>query len=177
MGVDDDPFELLLNLETTYETNGYDDGFRDGKMQAYNSAMFFGIEKGFEKFAPMTHLRAKAETWARQNNVMTTDDMRTKDPVSSTNPRIEKHIKTLLALTDLLSLSTANTDEAVGDFDERLKRAQAKVKVLERVLGEESAVTNSSVFPRSTVLKSSMDGHVEIEDPRLNAIALQDSPR
>src|SRR5207249_2829036 len=43
------------------------------------------------------------------------------------NSRLVKHIKTLLTLVDPLTLSTENTEEAVSDFDERLKKASAKV--------------------------------------------------
>ena len=52
------------------------------------------------------------------------------------NPRLEKHIRTLYALTEPASLSTENTEDSVSDFDDRLKRALAKVKVIEKLIGE-----------------------------------------
>ncbi|KAK4162632.1 hypothetical protein QBC43DRAFT_321233 [Cladorrhinum sp. PSN259] len=52
------------------------------------------------------------------------------------NHRLEKHITALYALVETESLSTENTDEAVNDFDDRLKRAQGKAKIIERMLGE-----------------------------------------
>ncbi|KAI9879555.1 MAG: hypothetical protein M1830_008182 [Pleopsidium flavum] len=57
-------------------------------------------------------------------------------PTLADNPRLEKHIKTLLALVEASSLSTHNTEDAVSDFDDRLKRASAKAKIIERLIGE-----------------------------------------
>ncbi|AEO57065.1 hypothetical protein MYCTH_2302812 [Thermothelomyces thermophilus ATCC 42464] len=52
------------------------------------------------------------------------------------NPRLRKHVTTLYALAETESLSTENTDEAVDDFDDRLRRAQGRFKVIERMTGE-----------------------------------------
>ena len=53
-----------------------------------------------------------------------------------TNPRLEGHIRTLYALTEPGSLSTENSEDSVSDFDDRLKRAQGKMKILEKLTGE-----------------------------------------
>lgn len=52
------------------------------------------------------------------------------------NQRLEKNITTLYALVEPDSLSTDNSDEAVDDFDDRLKRAEGKAKVIEKMVGE-----------------------------------------
>lgn len=52
------------------------------------------------------------------------------------NPRLKKHILTLYALVEPASLSIKNTEEAVSDFDDRLRRAEGKVKIIERITGE-----------------------------------------
>ncbi|KAK4978397.1 hypothetical protein LTR66_003995 [Elasticomyces elasticus] len=52
------------------------------------------------------------------------------------NVRLDKHIQTLSALTEAASLSKQNNEESVSDFDDRLKRADGKVKVIEKTLGE-----------------------------------------
>ncbi|KAL2157633.1 hypothetical protein VTH06DRAFT_5114 [Thermothelomyces fergusii] len=52
------------------------------------------------------------------------------------NPRLRRHVTTLYALAETESLSTENTDEAVDDFDDRLRRAQGRLKVIERMTGE-----------------------------------------
>lgn len=51
-------------------------------------------------------------------------------------PRLKKHILTLYALVEPASLSIQNTEEAVSDFDDRLRRAEGKVKIIERITGE-----------------------------------------
>ncbi|KAI4267253.1 MAG: hypothetical protein L6R38_008336 [Xanthoria sp. 2 TBL-2021] len=53
------------------------------------------------------------------------------------NPRLEKHIRTLYALTEPASLSTDNTEDAVSDFNDRLKRADGKAKIIEKLLDED----------------------------------------
>lgn len=53
------------------------------------------------------------------------------------NPRLHKHILTLYALVEPASLSIQNTEAAVSDFDDRLRRAEGKVKIIERITGEE----------------------------------------
>lgn len=55
---------------------------------------------------------------------------------NSNNPRLNKHILTLYALVEPASLSIRNTEEAVSDFDDRLRRAEGKVKIIERITGE-----------------------------------------
>lgn len=62
-------------------------------------------------------------------------------PPLAANPRLEKHIQTLFALVEPETFSTENTEEAVADFDDRLKRAGAKAKVIERIVGEGDADT------------------------------------
>ncbi|KAK4104519.1 DUF1715-domain-containing protein, partial [Parathielavia hyrcaniae] len=52
------------------------------------------------------------------------------------NPRLAKHVTTLYALVEAESLSSENSDEAVDDFDDRLRRAQGRFKVIERMVGE-----------------------------------------
>ncbi|EDN04124.1 hypothetical protein HCAG_01989 [Histoplasma mississippiense (nom. inval.)] len=61
------------------------------------------------------------------------------------NSRLEKHIASLLSLVDPLSLSLENSEDAVEDFDNRLKKAVVKVKLIERILGEQDAFDGSSV--------------------------------
>lgn len=52
------------------------------------------------------------------------------------NSRLERHIAQLLHLVDPATLPCENTDEAVDDFDDRFRRASAKVTIIERILGE-----------------------------------------
>ncbi|KXH44815.1 hypothetical protein CSIM01_12687 [Colletotrichum simmondsii] len=52
------------------------------------------------------------------------------------NARLEKNVTTAFALVEPDTLSKENSDDAVNDFDDRLKRAQGKVKIIERMTGE-----------------------------------------
>lgn len=70
-------------------------------------------------------------------------------PLTVGGARLEKNIVTLYALVEPDTLSTENTDEAVQDFDDRVKRAQGKARVIERQVGEDgggsaAATTNAS---------------------------------
>jgi len=49
---------------------------------------------------------------------------------------LDKHVRTLYALSELESLSTQNIEDAVSEFDDRFKRAVAKVKVIESIVDE-----------------------------------------
>ncbi|MCJ1466324.1 hypothetical protein MMC07_004943 [Pseudocyphellaria aurata] len=80
-------------------------------------------------------------------------------PALVDNLRLEKHIRTLYALVEPSSLSTDNTEEAVSDFDDRLKRAEGKLKIIEKITGETSgeekeithnnmALTSVEISPR-----------------------------
>jgi hypothetical protein len=57
-------------------------------------------------------------------------------PLPHKDGRLRKHISTLYALAETESLSTENNDDAVSDFDDRLRRAQGRAKVIERMVGE-----------------------------------------
>lgn len=84
-------------------------------------------------------------------------------PLLSHNPRLEKHIRTLYALVESSSLSTANTEEAVTNFDDRLKRAEGKVKIIEKFIGEfgdGEAIGNGGEGGK-TGQKSSGEGSIE----------------
>ncbi|MCJ1225430.1 hypothetical protein MMC12_002079 [Toensbergia leucococca] len=59
-------------------------------------------------------------------------------PVLSKNARLEKHVRTLYALVEADSLSTQNNEDSVSEFDDRLKRAQGRIKIIEKFVGESS---------------------------------------
>lgn len=58
--------------------------------------------------------------------------------------RLAKHIRTLYALLEPSSLSTDNDEDAVSDFDDRLKRAESKVKIIEKAITESKPSTSMS---------------------------------
>ena len=54
----------------------------------------------------------------------------------SARTRLEKNVALLYGMLEPGTLSTRNDDDAVNDFDSRVKGARGKFKVVERVVGE-----------------------------------------
>ena len=92
-------------------------------------------------------------------------------PTLPDNPRLKKHVQTLYALVEAASLSTENTEDAVSDFDDRFKRANAKAKIVERLIGETNHRSSDGSGPegspdgqhsgRAQERKSGGDGSIE----------------
>lgn len=163
--LDDADIDLdsLLNLEDDFYTTGFEQGRRDGLRQSSFESRVFGVEQGFQKAIVMGRLQARARIWAARLKVQQTQTDRNTDEPSTedgTNDSgsgmpplqaserlqrtLEKHVEKLLALVDPRTLSPANTDDDVADFDDRLKKALAKAKVIERLVGEEGIADASS---------------------------------
>lgn len=146
----DDPFDNLWSLEDGFYKEGYELGIRDGSRQSRISARLFGIEKGYEKFITMGYLQAKARIWtarlgpAESHETKTSVSKPPSLPVLGRNARLEKHLDTLWALVDPSTLSLENSDDAVAEFDDRLKRAQAKEKIIERLIGADPVMRSDA---------------------------------
>ena len=84
------------------------------------------------------------------------------------NSRIEKHVRTFHGLVETESLSTQNNEDDVSEFDDRLKRAYGKAKIIERFMSEESimnhASNSSSVSPGRHTSSTTKGGDGSIED-------------
>lgn len=158
-----DPFDDILNLEERFYQDGYDQGVADGAQAGRIEGRSFGMQKGFEKFLESGRLASRAVVWANRvpsatgvNRDQKADDVTaaavSSDPAATSsatgdagaeksctlpslpgNARLDKNVKMLYALVEPDTLSTQNADEAVQDFDDRLKRAQGKAKVVERM--------------------------------------------
>lgn len=76
---------------------------------------------------------------------------RTEVPSLLANVRLEKHLRTLYALTEPESLSTANDENSVSEFDDRFNRAEGKIKVIEKLTDE----TGSQAIPGRSPSSSS----------------------
>lgn len=149
-----DPFDTLLSLEDQYYNEGYELGVADGSRAGRIEGRVFGLEKGFEKFAAMGTVAGRCAVWearlpdqmsalrgSSESSAASKDTSQGEEPVSRiaplpANARLQKHLQTLSALTEAESLSTENNEESVSDFDDRLKRAEGKVKVIEKLVGE-----------------------------------------
>jgi hypothetical protein len=55
-------------------------------------------------------------------------------PKLDVSAKTRTHIEMLHALSDPATFSTLNTEEAVADYDDRVKRAAAKAKIIERIV-------------------------------------------
>ncbi|KAK1908489.1 hypothetical protein P3342_009338 [Pyrenophora teres f. teres] len=152
-----DPFDTLLTLEDTLYTTAYTLGASDGAHAGRIEGRIFGLEKGFEKFAALGVLHGRSVIWAsrlpnptpslpspsktlepqqEQNNNEIENKNESNDvanamyqlPPLPPNPRLQTHTPLLHSLTDPETFSTANTEDAVADYDDRFKRAGAKAK-------------------------------------------------
>jgi hypothetical protein len=166
-----DTFDEILGLEEKFYDDGYRQGLADGIVAGRIEGRKFGLEKGFEKYVESARLHGKSVIWA--NRIPQLKDSATKKtqevqekkleqvlagqsttfsplPSLPNNQRLIKHLQVLYALAESDSLSTENTEEAVSDFDDRLKRAQAKAKIVERMVGETQKETGQSgeIAPR-----------------------------
>jgi hypothetical protein len=152
-----DPFDDLLGLEDKFYDEGYQLGTTEGAKAGKIEGRVFGLEKGFEKFVEAGRLHGRSVVWAGrlpqgdmpetpastaevqgESNAATSAQGTTLPALA--NPRLEKHIRVLYALSEPASLSTDNNEDAVSDYDDRLKRAHAKVKIIERLVGEDSSL-------------------------------------
>ncbi|PNP80675.1 hypothetical protein FNYG_06274 [Fusarium nygamai] len=141
-----DPFEDILNLEERFYSEGYQQGIKDGVQAGRIEGRSFGMQKGFEKFLESGRLASKAIVWANRiphNGGTTSGETCTLPPLPK-NARLEKNINTLYALVEPDTLSTENSDDAVQDFDDRVKRAQGKAKIVEKMAGSGGRETSGA---------------------------------
>lgn len=138
-------FDEVLGLEEKFYSDGFSQGLSDGITAGRIEGRTFGLEQGFEKFVQSGRIYGRSLVWANRmpqshhqakpsSNVDA--EKRLQLPSLPDNPRLVKHLKVLHAVAESASLSTENDEEAVSDFDDRLRRAQAKVRIVERMVGE-----------------------------------------
>ncbi|KAH6674124.1 hypothetical protein B0J14DRAFT_589277 [Halenospora varia] len=154
-----DTFDEVLGLEEKFYDEGYQQGLADGIKAGRIEGRTFGLEKGFEKYVESARLHGKSLLWVNRtpqlrvksgegHSSMKSDSQPFPNDIPETfkslpifpenhhNQRLVKHLTVLYALAESESMSTENTEEAVSDFDDRFKRAQAKAKIIERMVGE-----------------------------------------
>ncbi|KHN96561.1 DUF1715 domain-containing protein [Metarhizium album ARSEF 1941] len=144
-----DPFDHVLNIEENFYQRGYSQGLVDGERAGRAEGRSFGLQQGFDKFLESGRLASRAIVWAnriapraRHSQAEGPDGSEAQDngktcalpPLPTHNPRLDKNVRMLYSLLEPDTLSTENTDEAVQDFDDRVKRAQGKAKVVERMV-------------------------------------------
>jgi hypothetical protein len=174
-------FDEVLYLEEQFYEDGFQQGLADGAKAGRIEGRTFGLEKGFEKYVESGRLYGKSLIWTNRlpqfQRKGISPDQNQPEPAAERNPtshddqsflyqslpplpdnqRLAKHLKVLYALAESESLSTENTEEAVSDFDDRMKRAHAKAKIIERMAGE---------------IKGDADGHGKIVSS--NDVSIED---
>lgn len=190
--MESDLFGDVLGLEDKFYDEGLQLGLIEGAKAGRIEGRVFGLEKGFEKYLENGRLHGRSLIWAsrlqspqdqstdtvpadlgldnRNNPASVKPTINEKQSLSSLslptlpdNPRLKKHLDVLHALTEPASLSTDNSEEAASDFDDRLKRAMGKVKIIERLLGEdgpESAIKHGIGGSQQNSI-SLADGNIE----------------
>ena len=144
MASEADPFDDVLNLEERYYAQGYAQGYEDGFQAGKVEGRSVGLKKGFEKFVEAGRLQGKAVVWANRlaaapaGEASSASSRLLPPPPAAAAARLRKNVAALYALVEPGTLSTENADEAVNDFDDRVKRAQGKLRVVARAIGEEA---------------------------------------
>jgi hypothetical protein len=163
---DPDPFASLLILEDTLYTTAYASGTAAGSHAGRIEGRIFGLESGFDKFKALGELHGRSVVWGARclqsgadagvanavNRLEVAKEEERDDkatgmivlPKLKPNARLTNNTTLLHALTDPLTFSTENTEEAVADFDDRVRRAGAKAKVIERIVGETGGARDES---------------------------------
>lgn len=169
-----DPFDTLLTLEDTLYTAAYDLGVSDGAHAGRIEGRIFGLEKGFEKFAALGELHGRSVVWGsrlpglapqaekEEEEGVSGEGGEKKMPTLPKNERLKNNATLLHSLTDPETFDTANTEEAVADFDDRFKRAGAKAKVIERIVGESDAAASTSKSPDGSPARAKNAGPVRV---------------
>ena len=184
--IDKDPFDTLLGLEDDFYNAGYERGRADGELAGRIEGRSVGLKAGYQKYVAIGRLHGKAMIWAEQlpvqkdsQNVETgaetvvvagglqdiTQAQRIPSVISTlpANPRLALHVKTLYALTEPGSLSTENKEDCVADIDVRLKRAEGKAKVIERLTGE-IGHSREILYQNEQQLETKAKEYIVIED-------------
>jgi len=157
--MESDAFDEILGLEERFYNDGYRQGMTDGVKAGRIEGRTFGLEKGFEKYVESGKLHGKSLIWANripqlQQKSKSRESSQESSYLRSTsshhlpplpdNQRLVKHLKVMHALSESETLSTENTEESVSNFDDRYKRAQAKAKIIERLVGESKGELDNS---------------------------------
>lgn len=144
----EDPFDALLSLESQYHVEGYNLGVADGAKAGRIEGRLFGLENGFSKFVDLGRLGGKAAVWkARlpQGPNVSADQGSPTTVVTKLEggERLRKHVQRLCDLTDPDTLAMVNDEDAVEEFDDRVKEAKTKARLISRIVGEDDHVKHA----------------------------------
>ncbi|OLN86429.1 putative ORAOV1 family protein [Colletotrichum chlorophyti] len=150
-----DPFDDILTLEDQFFSEGYRQGTEDGVQAGKIEGRSVGLAKGYEKFLESGRIHGRSVVWANRLSLpqKTAADTSPGEQQQKTcslpplppNARLEKNVTAAFALLEPDTLSKENSDDAVNDFDDRFKRAQGKVKIIERMTGEAAVKVGAEI--------------------------------
>ena len=78
------------------------------------------------------------------NKTQTQDASSNLRPLSGSE-RLRKHVSRLQDLTDPETLSTENNEDAVAEFDDRLKEVNAKATLISKIVGEKESTSSAEM--------------------------------
>lgn len=182
----DNILDSVLNLEEVSYQAGFNEGEADGAKAGYAEGKIFGIEQGYQKGLEMGKLHGRAlmlnASLSEPNSMSegaigpclvnsTTSDSKARNdqffsvmpdiPTLPENPRLKKHVETLLKLTDPDTLSVGNSDEAIDEFDDRMKKAKAKTKVIDKLIAEPYNISVSRKLAKNNEDPAAGSGNIE----------------
>ena len=147
---------LAHDPERVFYEDGFAEGRRDGVAGGKAEGRSMGLKTGFDKFVEAGKIAGRATVWAKQQALheeqQSPASLQASSPKALDMPgleplpggaRLARNIELVYALVEPATLSTENKDEAVDDFDDRLKRAQGKMTVILRGLGEKEGDGNA----------------------------------
>lgn len=144
-----DPLDEVFTLEDRFFIQGYNAGQTDGIPAGRAEGRSLGMQKGFEKFSESSRLASRAIIWANRETKPRDAPMEERCKLPSLQwhkgtgnagggARLRNNVRGVYALVEPGTLGMRNEDAEVQDFDDRLRRAQGKVKLIERMMGVEA---------------------------------------
>ncbi|KAK9317361.1 hypothetical protein V1522DRAFT_27801 [Lipomyces starkeyi] len=138
MDSEDDLFDSLLTLESSFYQQGYDEGLNDGLRSGRSEGTQFGLQTGFQRFVSVGILQGRCRVWKELSSRTNSSSNTADDVVPVGGGRSTKQLQVLTEL--VTGIPTENTEDAVEEYENRLKRAKARSKVVVRLLKDPTPV-------------------------------------
>ncbi|KAK9429753.1 hypothetical protein V1505DRAFT_148151 [Lipomyces doorenjongii] len=139
MDAEDDLFDSLLTLETSFYQQGYNEGLNDGLRSGTSEGTQFGLQTGFQRFVSVGILQGRCRVWKELSSGTNSSSNTAADDVVPVGGG--RSTKQLQVLTELVTgIPTENTEDAVEEYESRMKRAKARAKVVVRLLKDPTPV-------------------------------------
>ncbi|KAK9450151.1 uncharacterized protein V1518DRAFT_194236 [Limtongia smithiae] len=183
----DDLFDSLLNLESTFYEQGYAEGFADGLRAGTSEGKQFGLQTGFRRFLSAGILQGRCEIWSstapddaaparertrqsqhKQQRASDNDNENETDLTPLSGGRASRQLRILQDL--VIDVPTQNDEAAVDEFENRMKRARARAKVVQRLMRDTVPVQLEDDVVR-VLAKGEADETIESATPQLAATA------